>query len=182
MSNTHIQDKCYLVDYFKIIILLSISSMRWYTFISGVMVRFYVYLNRGLCYQVYVSCVLSHSVMSDSFAASWTVAHQAPLFMGSFRREFWSKLHFLLRGIFPTRGSSLSPPSPALPMSLCFWTIREDQMYTFVKTPPLELGPFVFPDLRLCLAVACLCVCGGKGGAGAGNSVQSCLTLRPHGL
>ena len=29
----------------------------------------------------------------------WTVAHQAPLFMGFFRQEYWSGLHFLLQGI-----------------------------------------------------------------------------------
>ena len=36
----------------------------------------------------------------------WTVAHQAPLSMGFPRQEYWSGLHFLLQGIFPTRGSN----------------------------------------------------------------------------
>ena len=35
------------------------------------------------------SCVLSHSVVSDS-AAPWTVAHQTLLSMESSRQEYWS--------------------------------------------------------------------------------------------
>ena len=42
--------------------------------------------------------------MSDSLATPWTVAHQAPLCMGSFRQEYWSGLPFLLQEIFPTHG------------------------------------------------------------------------------
>ena len=33
--------------------------------------------------------MLSRSVMSDSFATPWTVAHQAPLSMEFFRQEYW---------------------------------------------------------------------------------------------
>ena len=43
--------------------------------------------------------MLSHSVMSDSMTL-WTVAHQAPLFIGFSRQEYWSELHALLQGIF----------------------------------------------------------------------------------
>ena len=32
--------------------------------------------------------------MSNSFVMSLTVAHQAPLFMGFFRQEYWSRLPF----------------------------------------------------------------------------------------
>ena len=38
------------------------------------------------------------------FVTLWTVAHQAPLSVGFSRQEYWSGLHFLLQGIFPTRG------------------------------------------------------------------------------
>ena len=48
----------------------------------------------------------SHSVVSDS-ATPWTVAYQAPLSMEFPRREYWSGLHSLLQGIFPTQGSNL---------------------------------------------------------------------------
>ena len=144
MSSTHIQDKCYLVDYFKVIILLSISSMRRHPFISGAMVRFYVHLNRGLCNQVYVPCVLSRSVASDSFAASWTVAHQAPLFMGSFRREFWSRLHFLLRGDLPDLGiEPVSSISCIAHVSLLLNHQRRLDV-CICQNPTSRAGPFCF--------------------------------------
>ena len=42
-----------------------------------------------------------HWIVSDSFVIPWTVAHQAPLFMGFPRQEY---CHFLLQGIFLTQG------------------------------------------------------------------------------
>ena len=33
----------------------------------------------------------------------WTVTHQASLFMGFPRQEYWSGSHYLLQGIFPTQ-------------------------------------------------------------------------------
>ena len=41
------------------------------------------------------------------FATPWTVAHQAPLSMGSPRQEYWSGLPFPPPGIFLTQGSNL---------------------------------------------------------------------------
>ena len=49
-------------------------------------------------------CVLSHSVVSHSFATPWTVACQPPLSMGFSRQEYRSGLPCLLQGIFPTQG------------------------------------------------------------------------------
>ena len=43
------------------------------------------------------------------FVAAWTVAYQAPPSTGFSRQEHWSGCHFLLQGIFPTRGSSQRP-------------------------------------------------------------------------
>ena len=60
-------------------------------------------------------CVLSCSVVSDSFVTPWTVARQAPLSMGFSRQEYWSGLPFpppgdlLHPGIEPT--PSVSPAS-----------------------------------------------------------------------
>ena len=48
-------------------------------------------------------CVLSRVQL---FATPWTAARQAPLSMGFFRQEYWSGLHVLLQGIFPTQGSN----------------------------------------------------------------------------
>ena len=56
-------------------------------------------------------CV-SHSVVSDSFMNSWTVACQAPLSMGFSRQEYWNGLPFPSLGDFPDSG--IEPGSPAL--------------------------------------------------------------------
>ena len=42
------------------------------------------------------------------FAIPWTVAHQVPLSMEFSRQGYWSGLHSLLQGIFPTQGSNPS--------------------------------------------------------------------------
>ena len=49
------------------------------------------------------------------FASLWTIAHQASLFMGFFRQEYWSVLLFPSPGDLPDSGiKSASPVSPAL--------------------------------------------------------------------
>ena len=57
-------------------------------------------------------CVLSQSAISDSSAAPWTVAHQAPLSVGFPRQECWSRLPFPSPGDLPDPG--IEPVSPAL--------------------------------------------------------------------
>ena len=49
------------------------------------------------------SLMLSCSLLSDS-ATSWTVAHEAPLFMGYPRQEYWSGLPFPPPGNLPDPG------------------------------------------------------------------------------
>ena len=49
-------------------------------------------------------CMLSHFCHVQLFATPWTVAHQGPLFMGYFRREYWSGLPCPPPGIFPNQG------------------------------------------------------------------------------
>ena len=46
------------------------------------------------------------------FATLWTVAHQAPLYMGFSRQEYWSGLPFPYPGDLPDPG--IEPRSPAL--------------------------------------------------------------------
>ena len=46
------------------------------------------------------------------FATLWTVARQAPLFMGFSRQEYWSGLPFPSPGDLPNPG--IEPRSPAL--------------------------------------------------------------------
>ena len=57
------------------------------------------------------------SVVSDSFATPWIVAHQAPLSMGFPRQEYWSRLPFPSPGDLPDPG--IKPTSPALVGEFC---------------------------------------------------------------
>ena len=50
--------------------------------------------------------------MSYSFATPWTVAHQAPLSVGSPRQEYWSGWPFPSPGSLPKPG--IEPTSPVL--------------------------------------------------------------------
>ena len=50
------------------------------------------------------------SLVSDSFATLWTVAHQAPLSTGFSRQEYWSGLPFPASGDLPDSG--IEPMSP----------------------------------------------------------------------
>ena len=50
--------------------------------------------------------------MSDSFVTPWTVVHQAPLFVGFPRQEYWSEFPFPSPGDFPNPG--MKSGSPAL--------------------------------------------------------------------
>ena len=54
--------------------------------------------------QIFHLCVLSRSVVSDSFATPWTVAHQAPLYVEFSSQEYWSGLPFPPPGDLPDPG------------------------------------------------------------------------------
>ena len=49
--------------------------------------------------------------MSSSLAIPWTVAHQAPLFMGFPRQEYWNGLPFPSPGDLPHPGIELVSPA-----------------------------------------------------------------------
>ena len=54
--------------------------------------------------------LFSRQIMSDSFAIPWTIACQAPLFIGLPRQGYWSGLPFPSPGDLPYPGiKSLSP-------------------------------------------------------------------------
>ena len=58
--------------------------------------------------------LFSRSVVSDSFATPWTVAHQTPLSMAFPRQEYWSGLPWPAPGDLPNPGiepSSLMSPA-----------------------------------------------------------------------
>ena len=56
-------------------------------------------------------CVLSGLSCVRLFVTLWTVAHQAPLSMGLFKQECWSRLLCPPPGDLPNPG--IEPPSPA---------------------------------------------------------------------
>ena len=59
--------------------------------------------------------MLSQSVISDSSATPWTVAHQAPLSVGFPRQECWGGLRFPPAGdLRDLRTEPVSSASPAL--------------------------------------------------------------------
>ena len=63
--------------------------------------------------------MLSHSSHFKLFVTVWAIAHQAPLFMGFSRQEYWSGLPCLPAGYLPNPG--IEPGSfisPALTGSL----------------------------------------------------------------
>ena len=61
-----------------------------------------------------IACAQSFSLV-QLFATSWTVAHQTPLSMGSYRQDYWSGLPFPLPGNLPDPGiKPTSLASPAL--------------------------------------------------------------------
>ena len=45
------------------------------------------------------------------FATPWTIAHQAPLFVGFSRQEYWSELPFHSPGDLPNQGLKLRSPA-----------------------------------------------------------------------
>ena len=51
--------------------------------------------------------------MSNSFATSWTAAHQAPLSRGFLRQEYWSELPFPSPGDLPDPEIEPAPPASA---------------------------------------------------------------------
>ena len=60
------------------------------------------------------------SVVTDFFVTPWTVAYQAPLFMGLSRQEYWSGLPFPSAGDLPDPGIQPLPPTlqgDSLPLS-----------------------------------------------------------------
>ena len=62
-----------------------------------------------------VCAMLNHFSCVQLFATLWTVAHQAPLFMGFSRQEYWNRESLPSPGYLPDPGiKTESPVSPAL--------------------------------------------------------------------
>ena len=81
-----------------------------------------------------LDCAISCFSRIWLFVTLWTVAHQAPLSMGFSRQECWSRLPFLLQGIFLTQGGNphllclLHWPAGSLPL------VQEFLFYFFMPS------------------------------------------------
>ena len=53
------------------------------------------------------------SIQSCPTLTTWTIAHQAPLFMGIFSQEYWHELPFPLPGDLSNPGIESTPPALA---------------------------------------------------------------------
>ena len=68
-----------------------------------------------LIISIFLIIMLSRLSCVQLFATLWAVAHQAPLFMGFYRQEYWSGLPCPPPGNLPHPGMEpRSPASPAL--------------------------------------------------------------------
>ena len=72
----------------------------------------YIYLRSWTYY--FQLLLFSRSVVSNSLAIPWAVAHQTPLSMGFSRQEYWSGLLFPAPGDPPDSGIKSVLMSPAL--------------------------------------------------------------------
>ena len=72
--------------------------------------------------------------MSSSFVTPWTVAHQAPLSIGSSRQECWSRLPLFSPGDLPDPG--IEPTFPELAGGLFTTEPTERPLFLFKKKNP----------------------------------------------
>ena len=85
------------------------------------------------------------------FVTLWIVALQAPLSMGFFRQEYWSRLPFPISGIVPNRGSNLnllhllhwqaSSLPPGKPYNIVYREKREEVKIKALQ--PYKMQPYV---------------------------------------
>ena len=67
-----------------------------------------IYLSLSIYLSICIAAVILVTNSCLSFVVTpWTIAFQAPLFMGFPRQEYWSGCHCLLWEIFLTQGSNL---------------------------------------------------------------------------
>ena len=87
---------------------------------------------------VYVLSVLSHSVVSHSLWASWTVSHQAPLSMGVLRQEYWSGLPVPSPWDLPNLGIKLASPALARRFFNTAWPRKQTVCINYSQSLQLE--------------------------------------------
>ena len=102
--------------------------------------------NSSLSLSAFESECISCSVVSDSFAAPWTVAHQAPLSVGFPRQEHWRGLLFPSPGDLPK--PEIEPTSPPL-LAGSLPSELQGKPFPFFKNMPINFilkGIVLFSD------------------------------------
>ena len=112
--------------------------------------------------------------MSDSLRPPWTVAYQASLSMGFFRKEYWNGLPFPFPGDLLNPG--IEPESPELadgffttePPGALYFRVCSDSKFLSIQSvmPPshlilccrLLLFPSIFPSIRVFSSESALCI------------------------
>ena len=97
--------------------------------------------------------------MSDSFAAPWTVARQAPLSMGFPREEYWSGLPFPSAGDLPDPG--IEPASPSLASGFLYHRATWKAPACVYVYMHKHTGRYNFCFIPLSLELSALFVCCG---------------------
>ena len=94
----------------------------------------YIYIHTHTYIYIYLwVCVLSHFGCVWLLVTVWTVAHQAPLFVGFSRQESWSRLPFPPPGDLLTQGSNhMSCGFFIAGGFFTIWDTREGCIYTHI--------------------------------------------------
>ena len=106
-----------------------------------------------MLFQSFYKCIccfllFSCSVVSNSFATPWTIAHQAPLSMGFPRQEFWGGLPFPSAGDLP--GPGIKPPSPELAGAFFATEPHGTPICSFILSTTIYWGPLLPVLLGIC--------------------------------
>ena len=97
--------------FFCYLVFLNLKKFKQF-FIFTLSIAFFTYV---LIHLIMHACVPSCFSRVQLFATLWTVAHQASLFMGFSRQEYWSGLPCVPPGALPNPGiEPVSLMSPAL--------------------------------------------------------------------
>ena len=97
---------CQNIIFFIVLVLL--SKINW--------ANMSIHDSVPLLHKFLCACVVSPFCRVWLFATPWTVACQSPCPWGFSRQEYWSGLHALFQGIFPTQGLN-----PSLLCLLHWW-------------------------------------------------------------
>ena len=97
--------------------------------------------------------VRSHCICVRLFVNMWTIAHQAPLSLGFFRPEYWSRLPFPSPGDLPDpeiKPTSLlhwqaSPLPPGTTWVHCTYSQSKREFYSESILPKTYWSPLLLP-------------------------------------